>query len=96
MTAEFPLQVTEYCGIKIKEANNLCGCIAKGHRLMAEKLGEEMRCLTFKPVWRSDFHKSWQQIKGFEIVWLYLLSTTVSDGEIYSTCKNPKYVACVH
>lgn len=80
----------------------MCGCIAKGCRLVLEEVGVEMRCLTFKPVCGRDFHKSCKQIIGFEIVWLYLLSTTlkppsiVSDGETYSTCIKPKYVACMH
>jgi len=60
----------------------MCGCIAKGHRLMPEEVGEEMKCLNFKPVRGRDFHTSCQQIIGFEMVWLYLLSTTVSDVEI--------------
>lgn len=95
--AVFPLQVSKYCRITIKQANNMCGCIAKGHRLMPEEVWEEMRCLTFKPVCGRDFHKSCQQIIGFEIVWLYLLSTTLTPlEEIYSTCIKSKYVACIH
>lgn len=60
----------------------MCGCIAKGQRLMLEEVGKEMRCLTFKPVRRRDFHKSCQEITGFEIVWLYLLSITLKPPSV--------------